>query len=537
MGLRILLFSGFVFLLAACTSTLQNNNKYQIFKYNESAGITSLDPAFARSGSNIWAINQLYNGLVQLDDQLIVQPCIAKSWQITDQGLTYTFHLRRDVFFHDDAAFPGGKGRIVNAHDVEYSFTRLIDPKVASPGAWVFRKDTKFKATDDSTFVIQLKESFPPFLGLLSMQYCSVVPQEAVKRYGDDFRNHPVGTGPFRFKLWKEGVKLVLVKNPNYFEFEKGRRLPFLDAISISFIIDKQAAFLEFVKGNLDYMSGIDASYKDELLTKSGMLKDKYKGKFQLIRQPYLNTEYLGFYVGNPTDKTNPINDVRIRQAINYGFDRVKMMKHLRNSIGTPGVFGFIPAGMPGYDSSQMHGYDYEPDRSRQLLAAAGYPNGKGLPPIKLITNPTYLDLCKYIQQQLNQTGFDIRIDVSPPATLREMMAKGEAPFFRGSWIADYPDAENYLSLFYSKNHSPDGPNYTHYTNPQFDKLFEQARKEVNDSLRYKLYIKMNCLVMTDAPVAVLYYDEVLRFVNNHVKGFGSNPMNLLTLKRVTNQK
>ena len=117
------------------------------------------------------------------------------------------------------------------------------------------------------------------------------------------------------------------------------------------------------------------------------------------------------------------------------------------------------------------------------------------------------------------------------------MMAKGEAPFFRGSWIADYPDAENYLSLFYSKNHSPDGPNYTHYTNPQFDMLFEQARKEVNDSLRYKLYLKMNRLVMTDAPVVVLYYDEVLRFVNNHVKGFGSNPMNLLTLKHVTNQK
>jgi len=537
MGFRILLFSSLLILMTACTSTFNDSNKYQIFKYNESSGITSLDPAFARSGSNIWAVNQLFNGLVQLDDKLIIQPCIAKSWQITDKGLTYTFHLRRDVFFHDDAVFPGGKGRMVNAQDVEYSFTRLIDPKVASPGAWVFRKDTKFKATDDSTFVIQLKESFPPFLDLLTMQYCSIVPQEAIKHYGDDFRNHPVGTGPFCFKLWKEGVKLVLVKNPNYFEFEKGRRLPFLDAISISFIIDKQAAFLEFVKGNLDYMSGIDASYKDELLTRSGMLKDKYKGTFQLIRQPYLNTEYLGFFVGNPTDKTNPINDVRIRQAINYGFDRVKMMKHLRNSIGTPGIFGFIPAGMPGYDSSQMHGYDYQPDRSRQLLAAAGYPNGKGLPPITLITNPTYLDLCKYIQQQLNQTGFDIRIDVTPPATLREMMAQGNAPFFRGSWIADYPDAENYLSLFYSKNHSPDGPNYTHYTNPQFDQLFEQARKEVNDSLRYKLYVKMNRLVMDEAPVVVLYYDEVLRFVNNHVKGLGSNPMNLLTLKRVTNSK
>jgi oligopeptide transport system substrate-binding protein len=537
MGFRIPLFWGLMILLAACTSTQQNNNKYQIFKYNESAGITSLDPVFARSTGNIWVVNQIFNGLVQIDNQLQIKPCIAKSWQITDKGLTYIFHLRKDVYFHDDAAFPGGKGRTVNAMDFEYSFKRLIDPKIASPGAWVFGKDTQFKAMDDSTFVIKLKETFPPFLGLLSMQYCSVVPHEAIQLYADDFRNHPVGTGPFCFKLWKEGVKLVLVRNPNYFEIENGKRLPFLDAISISFIIDKQAAFLEFVKGNLDYMSGIDASYKDELLTRSGMLKDKYASRFQLIRQPYLNTEYLGFYVGSSSDKANPINDVRIRQAINYGFDRVKMMKHLRNSIGTPGVFGFIPAGMPGYDSSQMHGYDYQPDRSRQLLAAAGYPNGKGLPPIKLITNPTYLDLCKYIQQQLNQTGFDIRIDVTPPATLREMMAQGKAPFFRGSWIADYPDAENYLSLFYSKNHSPDGPNYTHFANPEFDKLFEQARKEVNDSLRYKLYLKMNRLVMNDAPVVVLYYDEVLRFVGKHVTGMASNPMNLLTLKRVTNIK
>ncbi|MDP4290429.1 MAG: ABC transporter substrate-binding protein [Bacteroidota bacterium] len=537
MDFRIPLFSGLVILSVACTSTHQNNQKYQIFKYNESAGITSLDPAFARSTSNIWAVNQIFNGLVQIDDHLNIQPCIAKNWQISDNGLTYTFHLRKDVCFHDDPSFRGGKGRPVNAFDFEYSFKRLIDPKIASPGAWVFGKDTRFMAANDSTFVIRLRETFPPFLGLLTMQYCSVVPREAVLRYGADFRNHPVGTGPFCFKMWKEGVKLVMVKNPRYFETEKGRRLPYLDAISISFIIDKQAAFLEFVKGNLDYMSGIDASYKDELLTRSGMLKDKYKDRFNLIRQPYLNTEYLGFFVGNPSDKANPINDIRIRQAVNYGFDRVKMMKHLRNSIGTPGVFGFIPAGMPGYDSAMMHGYDYQPDRSRQLLAEAGYPNGKGLPPITLITNPTYLDLCKYIQQQLNQTGFDVRIDVTPPATLREMMAQGKAPFFRGSWIADYPDAENYLSVFYSKNHSPDGPNYTHYSNSEFDRLFEQARREVNDTKRYQLYLKMNRLVMTDAPVVVLYYDEVLRFVSKHVSGLGSNAMNLLTLKRVTNRR
>ena len=365
------------------------------------------------------------------------------------------------------------------------------------------------------------------------MQYCSVIPKEAISYYGEDFRNHPVGTGPFQLKLWKEGVKMVLTRNPNYFETENGKRLPFLDAVSISFIVDKQAAFLEFIKGNLDFMSGIDASYKDEVLTRSGKLKTKYKNRINLLRQPYLNTEYLGFYVGDTKDKSNPLNDIRIRQAINYGFDRVKMVKHLRNGIGIPGIYGFIPMGMPGSDSSKVNGYTYQPDKSRQLLLKAGYPNGKGLPSVKLITNASYLDLCKYIQQQLNQIGFDIRIDVTPPATLREMMEQGKAPFFRGSWIADYPDAESYLSLFYSKNLSPIGPNYTHYCNPVFDRLFEQSHAVVNDNIRYALYAEMDNLIMREAPVVVLYYDEVLRFTNKRVTGLGNNPMNLLTLKHV----
>lgn len=539
MKIWIPLFIILIAFLAGCNRSNSDRSKYQIFKYNEYAGITSLDPAFARSMNNMWAVNQLFNGLVQFDEKLKVTPCIAKSWTISNNGQTYLFHLRTDVWFHSDTVFPQGKSRRVVANDFVYSFNRLINPKVASPGAWVFEPVditnplSAFEALNDSTLVIHLKKAFPPFLGLLCMQYCSVVPPEAIMRYGDDFRNHPVGTGPFQLKLWKEGVKMVLTRNPHYFEIENGKQLPFLDAVSISFIVDKQAAFLEFIKGNLDFMSGIDASYKDEVLTRSGKLKEKYKDKINLLRQPYLNTEYLGFYVGNTTDQSNPLNDIRIRQAINYGFDRVKMVKHLRNSIGIPGIYGFIPTGMPGFDSTKTIGYSYQPEKSRQLLLKAGYPNGRGLPPIKLITNASYLDLCKYIQQQLNQIGFDIRIDVTPPATLREMMAQGKAPFFRGSWIADYPDAENYLSLFYSKNHSPIGPNYTHFNNKSFDQLFEQSRTIVNDTARYALYTKMDHLIINEAPIVVLYYDEVLRFTSKRVSGLGNNPMNLVTLKHV----
>ncbi len=537
----ILLIAVALCLLASCGSDSGSKDDRKVFCYNESAGISTLDPAFSRDQATIWACHQLYNGLLQTNEDLSIAPCIAKSFDISDDGLTYTFHLRRDVCFHDDPLFENGKGRPVIAADFVYSFNRIVDEKLASPGAWIFSNVAldpqgrwAFRASDDSTFAITLRQKFPPFAGLLTMTYCSVVPHEVVKHYGPDFRKHPVGTGPFKFKMWKEGVKLVYVKNPTYFEFDHGQRLPYLDAVAITFLVDKQSAFLEFIKGKIDFLSGIDASYKDELLTKKGTLNPKYEGRIKLITQPYLNTEYLGFLMDekNPVMRHSPLRDKRIRQAINYGFDREKMMKYLRNNIGYPAVNGFIPKGMPGFDST-FAGYTYQPDKARLLLAEAGYPNGRGLPEITMTTTSSYLDLCEYIQHQLNEIGFTINIDVNPPATLREVIAKSNVAFFRGSWIADYPDAENYLSLFYAPNFCPQGPNYTHYANPAFDDLYNKARNEVNDSVRYELYRAMDKMLMEEAPVVVLYYDQVLRFVQNNIEGLGSNPLNLLTLKKV----
>ncbi len=518
-------------------------NTKKVFRYNESAGITSLDPAFSKDQSNIWVCNQLYNGLVQLDEQLKVQPCIASHWSISADGKTYTFIIRNDIYFHKSSIFKDSTRKVV-ANDFVYSFNRIVDEKIASPGAWIFNYVKKengkyaFIACNDSIFEIKLNQSFPPFLGLLSMQYCSVIPHEAIDFYGKDFRKNPIGTGAFQLKLWKEGVKLVLLKNTNYFEFEDTTRLPYLDAIAITFIIDKQSVFLEFIKGNIDFMSGIDASYKDELLTVNGQLNPKYKNKFQLISQPYLNTEYLAFLMDTTHTElnNNPVKYKAVRQAINYGFDRVKMMRYLRNNIGTPALYGFIPKGLPSFDTVKVKGYDYQPDKSRKLLADAGFPNGEGLGDITLSTTASYLDLCKYIQNQLTEIGLKIKIDVNPPATLREMIAKSKIPFFRGSWIADYPDAENYLSLFYSPNFCPVGPNYTHFSNKNFDLIYNKAQNEVNDSIRYNYYNQMDQIIMNEAPVVVLYYDQVLRFIQNNIQGLGSNPMNLLTLKKVKKQ-
>jgi peptide/nickel transport system substrate-binding protein len=530
-----------IFLLSSCRVGIKPEEGKTVFRYNESAGITSLDPLFARNQANIWAVNQLFSGLVQLDSNMQVKPCIAKSWEISENGTFYTFALRNDVVFHNDTCFSDGVGRIVKASDVEFSLKRLANPVLAAPGAWVLgyvRSSDgipEIQAIDDTTLIIRLDRPFPPFLGMLGMQYCSVVPFEAIEKYGNEFRNHPVGTGPFRFGMWKEGVKLVLLKNESYFEFEEGIRLPHLDAVAISFIIDKQSAFLEFVKGNLDFMSGIDASYKDELLTPSGKLNPKYEASVNMTSQPYLNTEYLGFLydTASPLLKNNPLKDVRVRKAINMSFDRKKMIRYLRNGIGEPGIKGMIPKGMPGYNENSDYGYNYNPEMARKLLAEAGFPTGKGLPPITLSTNASYLDLCQFIQSEVIKLGVQMKIDVSPPATLRENIAQARIPFFRGSWIADYPDAENYLSLFYSGNHTPAGPNYTKYSNPEFDRLFLKTTILDSDSARYVAYNELDSIIMNDSPVIVLFYDQILRFTRKSVKGLGSNPMNLLVLKNV----
>jgi ABC-type dipeptide transport system, periplasmic component len=526
-----------ILFLFACSKTKIPNGE-TVFRYNESAGISSLDPAMAKDQAMIWADNQLYNGLVQLDSSLNVQPCIAKSWNISSDGKTYTFYLRSDVYFHTSPLFktPNHSRRVV-AGDFVYSFGRIVDDKVLSPGKWIFNCVAKtngkyaFCSLSDSVLQIKLTQPFAPFLSLLSMTYASVVPKEVVISYGKDFRSNPIGTGPFYFKMWKEGVKLVLLKNPHYFEKDaNGTHLPYLSAVSISFIVDKQSVFLEFVKGNIDFMSGIDANYKDELLTHSGKLQPKYSDKVIMLTSPYLNVEYLGFYLDSK-DKNNPLSNPKVRAAINYAFDRQKMIKYLRNNIGIAGQQGMIPPSLGGYDNQNI--YTYDPQKAKQLLKEAGYPNGQGLPSITLSTTSSYLDLCRYIQEQEGLCGIKVKVDVNPPGALREQIAQGKSLWFRGSWIADYPDAENYLSLFYSKNLSPAGPNYTHFSSKAYDALYEKAIKETDINKRNAIYKQMNNLLMSSAPVVVLYYDQVLRFCQKNIHCLGTNAMNLLTLKYV----
>ena len=535
--LSIISLSIFIsFILFSCTS--HNHPGKKIFRYNETSGIASLDPAFAKNQSIMWAIHQLYNTLIEVDENMQLKPSLAQRWQFAADNRSIVFHLRNDVFFQDDAAFKNGKGRRLNAQDVLYSFERIINKNTASPGAWIFnnRVDSinPFLAIDDSTFQLNLLQPFQPILGILSMQYCSIVASEVVEKYGNDFRRHPVGSGPFSFVAWEEGQALVLKKNEHYFETDSsGYSLPYLDGIKINFYDSKATEFLEFQQQRLDFINDIDPSFKDEMLTKTGNLKKEWEGKLQLQKHPYLNIEYFGILADTSNEllRSSPLRQKKIRQAINYAIDKKKMMLYLRNSIGTAAESGFVPPGLPSFNADDVRGYAYDPAKAKQLLEEAGYGDGKNMPVIKLLTIPIYVNLASYVANELKQAGLNVQVESIQKSLLLEQTSKSQALFFRGSWIADYPDAENYLSVFYSKNPAP--PNYTRYKNITYDFLYEKSLAETNDSNRYKIYRQMDKLIVEDAPVVPLWYDMALHFVHSNIKNFTPNSLNMLELRKV----
>ena len=529
------LLAVFVVIIVSSCSQLPEEDR-QVFRYNQPEGIVTLDPAFAKSQPVMWSANLLFNTLVEIDKNLHIVPSLASRWEISDDGLTYTFHLKDSIYFHDNPAFKDGKGRKFIASDVVYSFGRIIDASVASPGAWIFngRVDSlsPFNAPDDSTFILRLAIPFPPVLGILSMKYCSIIPHEVVQKYGKDFRRNPCGTGPFFMHSWEEGQSLILHRNNRYFEKDSvGNALPYLEAVKISFLDSKGAEFMEFQQNRLDFINDIDANFKDEVLTKKGELKKEWVGRIRMSKHPYLNTEYLGilFDTGNVLLKGSPLRLRKIRQAMNYAIDRKKMMMYLRNSIGTAAESGFIPAGMPGFDSTKVKGYHYDPVKAKKLLEEAGFPGGRNIPSITLKTVPIYAELGAFVAKQLEECGIPVQVETVQRATLLEEIAKSKALFFRGSWIADYPDAENYLIVFYGRNPAP--PNYTRYKNPAFDKLYAKALTETNDSIRYGLNQQMDQMVIDDAPVIPLWYDMAIHLVNLRVTGFQPNALNLLELR------
>ncbi len=513
-----------VLFLASCLAD-QSSSKYKVFHYNQHNNITSLDPAFAKSQNNIWAANHLYNTLLVLDDSLRVRPCLATSWKVSEDARTYTFTIRDDVRFHQDKCF-GGETRFLTAHDVAYSYNRLLDTVLNSPGSWIFtgRVDEvdPFRAVNDTTFALLLRKPFSPTLRLLTMQYASIIPPEAVEYYGADFYQNPVGSGPFQMKRWLSNQGLFLERHANYFDWE-GHPNNNLEGIRTSFIGERSFAFLELANERIDFFTGLESSFIHTALDEEGHLKKTYQDRIKFSKAPYLNFEYLG--MNQEADDAHPLlKEPSFRQALNYGINREVMLATLRKNVGVPADAGVIPRGLPSYDPTIVNGYIYNPSKAKELIASLD-PDLLDLPLI-IHTSKDYLDLTTFIAKQWENLGLKIKIEVSESAVLRNGMRTGAVGMFRASWIADYPDGENFLSLFYSKNPAP--PNYTRYHNDDFDSLYETSLSEADEAQKVNLYQQMDQLIVDDAPVIFLFYDEISHFSSKNISGLSANALNLL---------
>lgn len=537
-------------LLFSCT---KQKTGEKIFKYNSSQGIENLDPVMCSNYDSGWPLQQMCEGLVTYSKDMHLEDLLASSHKISDDGLIYTFIIHKGIFFHDNPCFPGGKGREVKAADFKFCFERVCDPRTKTRGAWVFRdriqgaleylnsiKENKFdvkeitgiRCPDDTTLTITLKQPFAPFLSILTMPYGFVYPKEAVEFYKDNFGYNPVGTGPYRFVKWDPDKELVMEKNPAYHEKNKiGEPLVYLDGIKITFTKSSETAFLDFTDGKLDYYDP-SPEVLSQITDEQGKLKPDYD--FDIVKQPWLNTVYLAIQL----DRSMPggVNNIlsenkKLRQAINYAIDREKLIKYVLKFRGIPGTNGPIPVGMPGF-SPDVIGYSFDKQKAAELLTEAGYPGGKGLSLKLTVSNDDTQKLIgETVQAQLKDIGIDVQLDFMQASTLRSSQVGGELAFWRANWGADYFDPENFMALLYSKNKTPNGPNYTHYSNPKVDELYDMAMKETNFEKRKQMYIEAQKIVLDDSPWIILYYNEIIYLKNKRVQDMYIDGLNTMILK------
>jgi len=523
---------------------VDKKSPFMVFHYNEDESVTTLDPAYVKSQSEIWIVSQIFNGLVDLNPQLQVVPALSDHWEISEDKKIYTFHLRRDAQF----CFPdfGGKvtHRRVNSRDCAFSLSRIADPKSASPGAWIFadKIDSNlsqvFVPLNDTVFQIHLLRPVASLLNLLATNYGFIVPIEYKSTEKSVLARNPIGTGPFYLKRWEEQIKLVLRKNDIYHEKDSaGISLPYLDAINVSFVKNKQTAFMQFLAGSYDFFNGLESSFKDELLTTDAQLKPKYNERLKTLITPFLNTEYIGCYLGDQPGKVNYLQDVHLRRALELSVDRKAIVQFFRNGLGTPGEYGFVPPQLnPNQNSELTDSNTHSKQDAKAEFALSEYSKMKVKPVITLSTTADYLDMMVYLQEGWSRIGINIKVDIQTGGMLRQLRNEGKLMLFRGSWIADYPDAENYLACFYQKFLSPNGPNYTHFVDADFDALYE-AIESGGSKDRLDDIFRANLRLMSQVPVIPLYYDKSIRLMHPWVKGLGNDVTNRLPLKRVKIQK
>ncbi len=531
-----------------------------VFHVNEVQNFRDLFPHNVREVTSQRIANQVYEGLVEFDQKsLKVRPAIAKDWEVNDNATEFTFHLRKGVKFHDDPVFKDGEGREVTARDFKYCFTRLCTDRARNQLFWLFKgkvqgADAYYASTrkgepleegvtgievlDKYTLRIKLKYPFSGFPKLLAHPGCWVYPKEAEKEYGKDMRTKCVGTGPFCLEKVEEGKVAILKRNPKYWDQDEyGNKLPYLQAIKVTFVKEKKTELLQFKKNNLDMIFRLPVDMIGEI---AGKLEDAKKRKtlpYKVQSKPSLTIQYYGFQ-----HKSDLFSNKALRKAFNYAINREKITTYTLQGEGIPAHNGIVPPAFEDYPVENVKGYKFDPQKAQEYMKKAGYPSGEGFPELTLQLNSggnTNVQVAEAIQKMLEENlQIDINLNVMPLSQHLERLETGKTKFWRFGWIADYPDPENFLNLLYGK-HVPDDMsqksyiNSVRYQNEKFDSLFSKALQEPKEKKRMKLFAKADQLAMEDAAIIPLYYDENIRLLQEKVRNFPMNSMEYRDLTEV----
>ncbi len=534
-----------------------------IMRLNEVENLKSLVPMSINDIGSYHIAYQVYEGLVKYDpNDLTIVPALASRWEFSADMKEITFHLRPDVKFHDDACFADGKGRTMTAADVKYCFDKLCSQDPANNQFDVTFKDRVLGANEafesskggsvksvsgvvvanDSTIVLKMASPSSGFLNILAMPGCFIYPKEAVDKYGADMRTKAIGTGPFFVETLKEGEVIIMKKNVNYWGVdEHGNKLPYLDGVKWSFIREKKSEILKFKAGDLDMIYRIPVEMFSEIMGDLSDAKAK-KNDFQIITSPALNTNFLGFNL-----QANPVwAKKEVRQAFNYAIDRNKIAVFTIQGEGTAAEYGMVPYTeafeKEGYDYKSLKGYKFDPAKAKELLKAAGYPDGKGFPEVTLEINSGGGDrnilVAEVIQSMLKENlNVKVNINTVPLAEHIENAQSGKTDFFRYGWIADYPDPETFLTLFYGK-HLPANPqdksyiNIFRYKNERFDSLFAASQVEPDVAKRFALLSQAENVMLEDAPFMPIFYDENFKLEQKGVRNLPENAINFIDLTK-----
>jgi peptide/nickel transport system substrate-binding protein len=477
--------------------------------YGKGGDAVSLDPATVTDGESFIVTEQIYETLVEYaKDSMEIKPGLAEKWDISPDGLKYTFHLREGVKFHDGTDF--------NADAVVKNFQRWAKSKDEAKFAYYasmfggFEGDEghvikEVKAVDDKTVEFTLARPQAPFLKNLAMSPFAIASPAAIDK--GDFGKNPVGTGPFKFKSWKTGDTIEIVKNDKYWNKE----LPKLDGVTFKVIKDNSARLNALIKGEIDLMDGLNPS---------DMSKVKADSKLQLFERPSMNVGYLGFNV-----EKAPFNKKEVRQAINHLVNKEEIIKNFYEGTAEPAK-NPMPPSIAGYDDS-IQDYQYDVEKAKELLKKAGLEKGFKMDlwamPVPRPYMPNGQKVAEALQASFKQVGIEAKIVTFEWGTYLEKVQAGEAPMFMLGWTGDNGDADNFLYTLLDKD-AIGSNNYSRYSNEEAHKLLIEAQTTADEAKRNELYQKAQKIIHEDAPWVPLVHSKPQLAGSKNIKGFVPHP-------------